>query len=59
MSAIRSATVVFPVPGLPVRLMCSVGGWELRFISSRKRSITSRAAISRIRCFTGSSATRS
>ena len=59
MSAILSATVVFPVPGLPVRLMCSVGGWELRAISSRSLSITSRAAISRMRPFTGSSATRS
>src|SRR5204863_523625 len=59
MLAIRSATVVFPVPGLPVKLMCSVGRWELRPISSRSRSITSSAAISRIRRFTGAIAIRS
>ena len=30
MLAIRRATVVFPVPGLPVKLMCRVGRWEPR-----------------------------
>src|ERR1035437_8918359 len=59
MLAIRRATVVFPVPGLPVRLMCSVGCSEPRSICSRSRSITSSAAISRIRRLTGAIPIRS
>ena len=55
----RSATVVFPVPGLPVKLMCSEGRAQARPCSRRRRSMTSSAAISRMRVFTGSSATRS
>ena len=50
----RSATVVLPVPGLPVKLMCSEGRDEIRPSSRRSRSITSSAAISRMRVFTGS-----
>ena len=35
----RSATVVFPVPGLPVKLMCSDGRVQARPCSRRRRSI--------------------
>ena len=55
----RSATVVLPVPGLPVKLMCSDGRVQARPSSRRRRSTTSSAAISRMRVLTGSSATRS
>ena len=49
----RSATVVLPVPGLPVKLMCSEGREDSSPASRRSRSITSSAAISRIRVLTG------
>ena len=45
----RSATVVLPVPGLPVKLMCSVGGSWARPSAARARSTSSSAAISRMR----------
>ena len=53
MLAIRSATVVLPVPGLPVNDMCNVGASEVMFMRLRMRSISSSEAISRIRVFTG------
>ena len=49
----RNATVVLPVPGLPVNDMCSVGVSVVRFICLRMRSISSSDAISRIRVLTG------
>ena len=55
----RSATVVLPVPGLPVKLMCSDGRAAVSPASARSRSITSSAAISRMRLLTGASATSS
>src|SRR5918999_2472999 len=58
-SAIRRATVVFPVPGLPLKHMCSDGRSDASPCSRRRRSTTSRAAISRMRVFTGASPTRS
>src|SRR5262249_48853603 len=57
--AILSATVVFPVPGLPVKLMCSVGVSCASPRRLRARSTRSSAAISRIRCLTGVSPTSS
>ena len=51
----RSATVVLPVPGLPVKLMCSVGVSCARPSCFRARSTSSSAAVSRMRFFTGSS----
>ena len=53
-AAIFIATVVLPVPGLPVNDMCSDGRSEARPTSARSRSISSSAAISRIRVLTGS-----
>src|SRR5918996_1236325 len=58
-SAMRRATVVFPVPGLPVKHMCSEGRSDASPCSPRRRSTTSSAAISRIRVFTGASPTSS
>src|SRR5918996_718748 len=58
-SAMRRATVVFPVPGLPVKHICSDGRSDASPCSPRKRSTTSSAAISRIRIFTGASPTSS
>ena len=55
----RSATVVLPVPGLPVKLMCRVGGSEVRPNFARTRSTSSSAAISRMRFLTGASPTSS
>ena len=56
----RRATVVLPVPGLPVKLMCSDGPRARPARPrARSRSITSSAAISRMRVLTGASATRS
>ena len=49
----RIATVVLPVPGLPVKLMCRVGGSVARPSLWRARSTTSSAAVSRMRRFTG------
>ena len=51
--AIRSATVVLPVPGLPVKLMCRVGVSCARPSFLRARSTSSSAAISRMRVLTG------
>ncbi len=45
----RVATVVLPVPGLPVKLMCSVGASDVRPNFARTRSTSSSAAISRMR----------
>src|SRR5262245_40065351 len=59
MFAIRSATVVLPVPGLPVKAICSVGGSEVSPTSWRARATKRNAAISRMRCLTGASPTRS
>src|SRR3712207_4775344 len=53
MSAIRIATVVLPVPGLPVNDMWSVGAWLVSPRSRRSLSTRRRAAISRMRAFTG------
>ena len=53
MLAIRSATVVLPVPGLPVNDICNVGTSEVRFMRLRMRSISSSEAISRMRVLTG------
>src|SRR5918997_2587813 len=58
-SAMRRATVVFPVPGLPVKHICSEGRSDASPCSARRRSTTSRAAISRILVFTGASPTSS
>src|SRR5687768_14276813 len=58
-SAMRRATVVFPVPGLPVKHMCSDGRSDASPCSRRRRSTTSSAAISRMRVFTGARPTRS
>src|ERR1700751_4131981 len=53
MSAILSATVVLPVPGLPVNDMCRVGYVLASDILWRMRSTSRSEAISRIRVFTG------
>ena len=49
----RSATVVLPVPGRPVNDMCRLGAVVASPTCLRARSTTSRAAISRMRVFTG------
>ncbi len=49
----RSATVVLPVPGLPVKLMCSDGAPAASCMSRRTLSTTSSEAISRMRFLTG------
>src|SRR4051794_18892339 len=51
--AMRNATVVLPVPGLPVNDMCSVGGDEASPARCRIRSISKSDAIWRTRFFTG------
>src|SRR5882757_8002941 len=51
--AIRSATVVLPVPGLPVNDICNVGTSVVRSMRLRIRSISNSDAISRIRVLTG------
>src|SRR5258706_13550693 len=51
--AMRIATVVFPVPGLPVKDMCSEGEPPTRPTCLRARSTRSSAAMSRMRAFTG------
>src|SRR5512133_3603498 len=51
----RNAMVVFPVPGRPVKHMCSDGGSVERPIRSRSRSTSNSAAICRMRSLTGSS----
>src|SRR5215211_42845 len=58
-AAMRRATVALPVPGLPVKHMCSEGRSDASPCSARRRSTTSSAAISRIRDFTGASPTSS
>src|SRR5947209_5408105 len=58
-SAIRTATVVLPVPGLPVKHMCRVGRSESRPNPRRNRSTSSSEATSRMRVFTGASPTSS
>ena len=55
----RRATVVLPVPGLPVKLMWSDGAPADRPAWPRSFSMSSREAISRIRVFTGASPTSS
>src|SRR5690606_34783142 len=55
----RSATVVLPVPGLPVKLIGNVGVSCARPMLRRARSTRSRAAVSRIRFLTGASPIRS
>src|SRR5438034_671339 len=57
--AIRIATVVLPVPGLPVKDMCRLGPPAENPRSRRSRSTSSSAAISRMRVFTGASPIRS
>src|SRR5919106_2724236 len=59
MRAIRSATVVFPVPGRPVKLMCSVGRSVASPRSSRSRATSSSEAISLMRVLTGARPTSS
>jgi hypothetical protein len=49
----RMATVVFPVPGLPVKDMCREGEPDTSPSSFLARSTTNKAAMSRIRVFTG------
>ena len=58
-SAMRRATVVLPVPGLPVKDMCSVGRVDSMPNWVRSRSTTSRSAISLMRVFTGTRPTSS
>src|SRR3984893_14512767 len=53
-SAIRTATVVLPVPGLPVKLMCSDGAPADKPSEWRSLSTRSSAAMSRMRLLTGS-----
>src|SRR5919106_1055121 len=53
MRAIRSATVVFPVPGRPVKLMCSVGRSVTSPRCSRTRATSNNAAISLMRVLMG------
>ncbi len=55
----RSATVVLPVPGLPVKLMCSDGAPVVRSDWLRSLSTSSSAQMSRMRLFTGASPTSS
>ncbi len=59
----RMATVVLPVPGLPVKLMCRLGPEPAGPAASprfrRSLSTTNRAAMSRMRCLTGARPTRS
>src|ERR1700682_1265381 len=55
----RSATVVLPVPGLPVKDMCRLGACACNPRFMRSLSITSSAAISRIRALIGASPIRS
>src|SRR5882762_5890821 len=55
----RSATVVLPVPGLPVKLMCRLGACADRPRFMRSLSITSSAAMSRMRALIGVRPTRS
>ena len=53
------ATVVLPVPGLPVKHMCRLGRDDVSPYRCRSRSISSSAAISRTRALTGASPTNS
>src|SRR3979411_1644237 len=55
----RSATVVLPVPGLPVKLMCRLGACAARPRFVRSLSITSSAGMSRMRALIGGRPTRS
>src|SRR6266576_5590473 len=55
----RSATVVLPVPGLPVKLMCRLGACACNPRFMRSLSITSNAAMSRMRALIGVRPTRS
>src|SRR5580658_1514338 len=55
----RSATVVLPVPGLPVKLICRLGACAARPRLVRSLSITNSAAMSRMRALTGASPMRS
>src|SRR3984885_12985179 len=55
----RSATVVLPVPGLPVKLMCRLGACAARPRFMRSLSMTSSAAMSRMRALIGANPTRS
>ena len=55
----RMATVVLPVPGLPVKHMCRLGGLAVSPRFMRNLSMTSSAAMSRMRALTGASPTRS
>ena len=55
----RMATVVLPVPGLPLKHMCKLGAWLVSPRLMRSLSMTSSAAMSRMRALTGTSPTRS
>src|SRR5512139_3830012 len=57
--AMRMATVVLPVPGLPVKHMCSEGFAPSMPSAARAVSTTSSEAISRMRVLTGASPTSS
>lgn len=52
------ATVVFPVPGLPVKDICNPGFPDTIPNCFLKRSISNKAAISLIRVFTGTRPTK-
>src|SRR5665213_2123229 len=58
-SAMRMATVVLPVPGLPVKDMCRLGAPEAMPRAVRAFSTARNAAISRSRVLTGTSPTSS
>src|ERR1700722_13755069 len=57
--AMRSATVVLPVPGLPVKDMCRLGACACSPRFMRSLSITRSAAMSRMRALMGASPMRS
>src|SRR6187455_2889918 len=49
----RNATVVLPVPGLPVKDICRLGAPAVIFNFLRTRSTSNSAAVSRMRVLTG------
>src|SRR6266513_2541087 len=52
----RSATVVLPVPGLPVKLMCRLGACACRPRFMRSLSLTVRASVDGDACAAAASA---
>src|SRR5690606_40296309 len=59
MSAMRTATVVLPVPGLPVKHICMLGCSDSIPTCARALATSRNAAISRTRCLTGARPMRS